>query len=61
MTGFLGIAKTEIELSPEERNLIWFGTRHGSNTMSYACCLYSSGMQSHVKASGGAERHKHKQ
>ena len=61
MTGVLVIAKTETELSPAELNLIYFGTRHGNNSMSYACYLYSSGMQSHVKAFGGTERHEHKQ
>ena len=57
----LDIAEREMELSPEEFNSSYFGTRHGSNSMSYAYCPYSSGMQSRVKAFGGAERHEHKQ
>lgn len=55
MTEFLNIAKPEMKLSPEEMNLICFGTRHGNNSISYACCLYCSGMQRHVKTFGGAE------
>lgn len=60
MTGFLVLLK-QIELSPVELNLIYFGTRHGNNSISYAYCLYSCGTQSHVKAFGGAGRHEYKQ
>lgn len=44
-----------MKLTPEEMNVIYCGIRHGNNSMSYAYCLYCSGMQRHVKTFGGGE------